>query len=157
MAQLADSVRLATPLARFGKVVRTASKQGVASSSLAGRGILLESYSIQRINRDHSSAGRASPIRAYPLSCLHVHGLGNPSGRMARRRFRVSSAQHFRVFSRRDNSRCFLSHLPLPRSSEVASDSTLFSIRAATSSCSNTWPLSTCAKPFSTWRTNHWS
>jgi hypothetical protein len=45
---------------------------------------------------------------------------------MARRRFRVSSAQHFRVFSRRDNSRCFLSHLPLPRSSEVTSDPALF-------------------------------
>src|SRR5690242_3921827 len=37
--QPADSVRLATPLARFGKVVRTASKQGVASSSLARRAI----------------------------------------------------------------------------------------------------------------------
>jgi hypothetical protein len=37
LPQLAEFVRLATPLARFGKVVRTASKQGVASSSLAGR------------------------------------------------------------------------------------------------------------------------
>jgi hypothetical protein len=35
--QLAESVRLATPLARFGKVDQTASKQRVASSSLAGR------------------------------------------------------------------------------------------------------------------------
>ena len=37
LPQLAESARLATPLARFGKVDRTASKQGVASSSLAGR------------------------------------------------------------------------------------------------------------------------
>ena len=37
LPQLVDFVRLATPLARFGKIVRTASKQGVASSSLAGR------------------------------------------------------------------------------------------------------------------------
>jgi hypothetical protein len=41
-AQLADFVRLATPLARFGKIVRTASKQGVASSSLAGRAIIID-------------------------------------------------------------------------------------------------------------------
>src|SRR5258707_13717093 len=37
LPQLAESVRLATPLARFGKIGRTASKQGVASASLAGR------------------------------------------------------------------------------------------------------------------------
>src|SRR6267143_1381623 len=37
LSQLADSVRLATPLARFGKIVRTASKQRVGSSSLPGR------------------------------------------------------------------------------------------------------------------------
>src|SRR5437879_12830206 len=60
--QLADSVRLATPLARFGKVVRTASKQGVASSSLAGRATSLETHSIQRGNRDHSSPGPSPPI-----------------------------------------------------------------------------------------------
>src|SRR2546429_9765391 len=47
--------------------------------------------------------------------------LGSSSGWMGRCRFRVSSAQRFRVFSRRDNSRCFLSPLPLPRSSELAS------------------------------------
>src|SRR6267143_5818148 len=35
--QLAESVRLATPLARFGKAVRTASKQRVGSSNLPGR------------------------------------------------------------------------------------------------------------------------
>ena len=39
--QLAESVRLATPLARFGKVGRTASKQRVGSSSLPGRAISL--------------------------------------------------------------------------------------------------------------------
>src|SRR5947207_14929423 len=37
LPQLAEFVRLATPLARFGKVVRTASKQRVGSSSLPGR------------------------------------------------------------------------------------------------------------------------
>src|SRR6267143_7222749 len=37
LLQLAESVRLATPLARFGKVVRTASKQRVGSSNLPGR------------------------------------------------------------------------------------------------------------------------
>src|SRR5258708_29479996 len=39
LPQLAEFVRLATPLARFGKVVRTASKQRVGSSSLPGRAI----------------------------------------------------------------------------------------------------------------------
>src|SRR5712671_6604891 len=39
---------------------------------------------------------------------------------------RIKRAAFFRVFSRRDNSRCFLSPLPPPRSSEVASDSALF-------------------------------
>src|SRR6266480_5100187 len=63
--QLADSVRLATPLARFGKVVRTASKQGVASSSLAGRATSLETHSIQRSNRDHSS-----PVASPPIICF---------------------------------------------------------------------------------------
>src|SRR5205823_15073359 len=63
--QLADSVRLATPLARFGKVVRTASRQGVASSSLAGRGTSLETHSIQRSNRDHSS-----PVASPPIICF---------------------------------------------------------------------------------------
>src|SRR6267143_492276 len=43
--QLAESVRLATPLARFGKAVRTASKQRVGSSNLPGRAILLFSLS----------------------------------------------------------------------------------------------------------------
>jgi hypothetical protein len=38
-AQLAEFVRLATPLARFGNVVRTASKQSVACSNHAGRAI----------------------------------------------------------------------------------------------------------------------
>ena len=33
--QLADSVRLATPLARFGKVVRTASKQSTTTVHVA--------------------------------------------------------------------------------------------------------------------------
>ncbi len=37
LPQLADSVRLATPLARFGKVVRTATNQKVGSSNLSGR------------------------------------------------------------------------------------------------------------------------
>ena len=37
LPQLAEFVRLATPLARFGKVVRTASKQRVGSSNLPGR------------------------------------------------------------------------------------------------------------------------
>jgi hypothetical protein len=37
LPQVADSVRLATPLARFGKVDRTASNQRVGSSSLSGR------------------------------------------------------------------------------------------------------------------------
>src|ERR1700746_886678 len=36
LPQLADSVRLATPLARFGKVVRTATNQRVGSSNLSG-------------------------------------------------------------------------------------------------------------------------
>src|SRR5690348_6993961 len=35
--QLVDSVRLANPLARFGKVVRTASKQRVGGSNPSGR------------------------------------------------------------------------------------------------------------------------
>src|SRR5258708_4292742 len=39
LSQLAESVRLATPLARFGKIVRTASKQRVGSSNLPGRAI----------------------------------------------------------------------------------------------------------------------
>ena len=39
LPQLAEFVRLATPLARFGKVVRTASNQRVGSSSLPGRAI----------------------------------------------------------------------------------------------------------------------
>jgi phosphoglycerate dehydrogenase-like enzyme len=39
--KLIDSVRLATPLARFGKVVRTASKQRVGSSNLPGRATYL--------------------------------------------------------------------------------------------------------------------
>src|SRR6266566_5736893 len=73
--QLADSVRLATPLARFGKVVRTASKQGVASSSLAGRATSLETHSIQRSNRDHSSPVASPPIivsgkQGAPCGCL---------------------------------------------------------------------------------------
>jgi hypothetical protein len=42
LPQLAESARLATPLARFGKVDRTASKQGVASPSLAGRAIIFD-------------------------------------------------------------------------------------------------------------------
>jgi hypothetical protein len=42
LPQLADFVRLAIPLARFGKIVRTASKQRVASSSLAGRAIIFD-------------------------------------------------------------------------------------------------------------------
>ena len=70
--------------------------------------------------------GREGITNSCPLSSLHVHGLGNASGRMARRRFRVLSERHFQVFSRRDNSRCFLSHPLLPRSSEVASDPALF-------------------------------
>src|ERR1700692_3035094 len=37
LPQLAESVRLATPLARLGKVDRTASNQMVGSSSLSGR------------------------------------------------------------------------------------------------------------------------
>src|ERR1700741_4686598 len=37
LPQLAESVRLATPLARFDKIVRTASKQRVGSSSLPWR------------------------------------------------------------------------------------------------------------------------
>jgi hypothetical protein len=37
LPQLAEFVRLATPLARFGKVVRTASKQDVVGSSPTGR------------------------------------------------------------------------------------------------------------------------
>ena len=40
LPQLADSVRLATPLARFGKVDRTASKQRVGGSSPSGRAII---------------------------------------------------------------------------------------------------------------------
>src|SRR5260370_9840073 len=40
LPQLAEFVRLATPLARFGKVVRTASKQRAGSSSLPRRAIL---------------------------------------------------------------------------------------------------------------------
>src|SRR5437588_5591751 len=71
--QLAESVRLATPLARFGKVGRTASKQGVASSSLAGRAISLESHSIQRSNRDHSS-----PLSSPRSSASLTDGRGWP-------------------------------------------------------------------------------
>src|SRR5437879_832440 len=65
-------------------------------------------------------------IHASPPSCPHGHALASSSEWMGRCRFRVSSAQRFRVFSRRDNSRCFLSPLPLPRSSELASGPTLF-------------------------------
>jgi len=65
LPQLAEFVRLATPLARFGKIDRTASKQGVASSSLAGRATSLETHSIQRSNRDHSS-----PVASPPIICF---------------------------------------------------------------------------------------
>src|SRR6266446_1767456 len=41
LPQLVEFVRLATPLARFGKVVRTASKQRVGSSNLPGRATYL--------------------------------------------------------------------------------------------------------------------
>ena len=41
LSQLAETARLATPLARFGKSVRGASKQRVGSSSLPGRAISL--------------------------------------------------------------------------------------------------------------------
>jgi hypothetical protein len=41
LPQLAEFARLATPLARFGKVGRAASKQKVAGSSPAGRAIIL--------------------------------------------------------------------------------------------------------------------
>ena len=40
LPQLADFVRLATPLARFGKVDRTATNQKVGSSNPPGRTIL---------------------------------------------------------------------------------------------------------------------
>ncbi len=60
---------------------------------------------------------------------------------MARREFRVSSEQRFRVFSRRDNSRCSLGHLPLPKSSELASDPTLFFGNQAFHACGNFFML----------------
>src|SRR6266581_2262293 len=41
------------------------SKQGVASSSLAGRATSLETHSIQRSNRDHSS-----PVASPPIICF---------------------------------------------------------------------------------------
>jgi hypothetical protein len=41
LPQLADSVRLATPLARFGKVDRAATNQKVGSSNPPGRTIYL--------------------------------------------------------------------------------------------------------------------
>src|SRR5467141_339474 len=41
LPELAETARLATPLARFGKVGRAASKQKVAGSSPAGRAIIL--------------------------------------------------------------------------------------------------------------------
>ena len=44
LPQLADFVRLATPLARFGKIVRTASKQRVGSSNLPGRATFTNIY-----------------------------------------------------------------------------------------------------------------
>ena len=44
LPQLADFVRLATPLARFGKVDRTATNQKVGSSNPPGRTILLSSF-----------------------------------------------------------------------------------------------------------------
>src|SRR6266576_850294 len=47
--QPADSVRLATPLARFGKVVRTASKQRVGSSSLPGCAIPLNLNELEKV------------------------------------------------------------------------------------------------------------
>ena len=52
LRQLADSVRLATPLARFGKVVRTATNQKVGSSNLSGRAtFLLENKKFAEIDK----------------------------------------------------------------------------------------------------------
>ncbi len=66
LPQLAEFVRLATPLARFGKVDRTASKQGVASSSLAGRATafdLIEAEGIREIGRHPRSTAKKADGR----------------------------------------------------------------------------------------------
>src|SRR5204862_3782064 len=75
--QPADSVRLATPLARFGKVGRTASKQRVGSSSLPGRAT---SFLFNDLREKRSSAfltdGRGwrdygiFPLYFYRSNCL---------------------------------------------------------------------------------------
>jgi hypothetical protein len=59
LPQLAESVRLATPLARFGKVDRTASNQRVGSSSLSGRAIFLNENAVFAIP---NAGGEPSPV-----------------------------------------------------------------------------------------------
>jgi hypothetical protein len=62
LPQLADFVRLATPLARFGKVDRTATNQKAGSSNPPGR-----TTSSQYNNGDLNSTGNG---RVWP--CLHA-------------------------------------------------------------------------------------
>jgi hypothetical protein len=77
LPQLAESVRLATPLARFGKVVQTASKQRVGSSNLPGRASLLGSNPETRVTeytRDlghNVGIGSVIPLAFRPHWLIH--------------------------------------------------------------------------------------
>ena len=51
LPQLAEFARLATPLARFGKVGRAASKQDAVGSSPNGRAIIFNLVRIKRIRK----------------------------------------------------------------------------------------------------------
>ena len=75
LPQLAEFVRLATPLARFGKVVRTASKQGVGSSNLPGRAISFDLNELEKLCFTPSSCEKSrgsSSQRAQRLVVLSV-------------------------------------------------------------------------------------
>jgi hypothetical protein len=74
LPQLAEYVRLATPLARFGKIVRTATNQKVGSSNLSGRAtfpiFLLTRRSVFRLTQRHKviRCWRDTP----PVGFFHV-------------------------------------------------------------------------------------
>jgi hypothetical protein len=70
LPQLAEFARLATPLARFGKVGRAASKQKVAGSNPAGRAISLNLIRTKRIRKNAvhpRSTAKKTDVRANTL------------------------------------------------------------------------------------------